>query len=102
MIVDDARTMAKDVSHKVRETVLFHYDPLGEASDGEKLEDWIIQSFKNILVKEKPSERDVNLVRGIVLKKFSAWAMSEKCPEKATSQVLNLIEILKPYKNELS
>ena len=85
MIVDDARTMAKDVSHKLRETVLFHYDPLEESPDGATLEDWIIQSFKNILVKEKPSERDMNLMRGIVLKKFSSWTMSEKCPEKAIS-----------------
>ena len=69
---------------------------------GQALEDWLVESFKDIFIKDKPSERDVNFVKGMVLKKFGSWAMAEKAPDVAIRQVLALFSILKPQKNQLS
>lgn len=101
-MVDDAKKIGKDISHKLRETVLFHYDPIEAIENGEDLEGWMVESFKDIFIKDKPSERDVNFVKGMVLKKFGSWAMAEKAPDVAIKQVLTLLRILKPQKHQLS
>ena len=43
-VVADAKRIGKDVSHKLRESVMFLYDPLEPASS--ELDEWLSETFR--------------------------------------------------------
>ena len=34
LVIDDAKKIGKDISHKLRETILFHYNPIEAIENG--------------------------------------------------------------------